>query len=496
MVSGCRYAARECDLGHILGICHVPFDEPMENVTGVTFSDIAGNTPAADDYTRPLIMSLTLEIVGGNRRELGAKVSKTFGQYGGTIGRALDADWALPDAKRYLSSKHASIDFRSGSYYIVDTSRNGVFINDSEEPVGKGKPQRLFSGDTIYIGEYEIRVTIDNVDDTSESLLGTSHIDPVDLKQRVESPDPTGCDLIDAQIITGVGIEMALEEGEEDDLEFDFVFDLDSDTTAVAALGLEAEPTPAAKAPIAQTAAAAAETPTTETLEPSRSDAPQPSVHSGVTSIVERRAVPVGPLDAFFAGAGIEAPKLNPRQAARLMQRLGRLTRELVAGTIDCLHLRAIQKAQLKQGNTVIQPRENNPLKFSANVNEGLARLLLDESDEYMNPVDAVRAVFRDLATHQRAMLTGMRDALDEYLDRLEPETIERGSASGRMGALMSAANKHRYWEIYKEVYSGLVDRPADEFPRAFLDELSKAYEREASKAESAIGTETGLKAG
>ncbi|MDX1562823.1 MAG: FHA domain-containing protein, partial [Gammaproteobacteria bacterium] len=94
-------------------------------------------------------MSLRLEIVSRHRQQLGEHGVKVFGQDGGTIGRSLESDWALPDRERFLSSKHASIDFRSGTYYIVDTSKNGVYINDAEQPVGRGKPQRLFPGDRI-----------------------------------------------------------------------------------------------------------------------------------------------------------------------------------------------------------------------------------------------------------------------------------------------------------------------------------------------------------
>ena len=91
-------------------------------------------------------MALRLQIISRHRQGLGDRSTKEFGRDGGTIGRSLESDWVLPDGQRYISSRHASIDFRSGSYYIVDTSTNGVYVNDSEQPVGRGNPQRLFSG--------------------------------------------------------------------------------------------------------------------------------------------------------------------------------------------------------------------------------------------------------------------------------------------------------------------------------------------------------------
>jgi type VI secretion system FHA domain protein len=85
---------------------------------------------------------------------------REFAAVGGTIGRNSDNDWVLPDDHRYVSSRHAMIEHQSGAWYLVDTSRNGVYINDADMPVGKGHPQRLFDGDRLRIGAYEIAVDI------------------------------------------------------------------------------------------------------------------------------------------------------------------------------------------------------------------------------------------------------------------------------------------------------------------------------------------------
>ncbi len=43
----------------------------------------------------------------------------------------------LPDPDRHLSGKHVRIDFRSGSYVLVDTSSNGTYVNGAQVPLGK-----------------------------------------------------------------------------------------------------------------------------------------------------------------------------------------------------------------------------------------------------------------------------------------------------------------------------------------------------------------------
>ena len=111
-------------------------------------------------------MPLRLQVISSHRESLGGSYIQEFAACGGYIGRSLECDWPLPDAKRYISSKHAMIDYQSGAYYLVDLSRNGVFINDSDTPVGRSNPQRLFDGDTLRLGEFEIRVGI--IDDPSE----------------------------------------------------------------------------------------------------------------------------------------------------------------------------------------------------------------------------------------------------------------------------------------------------------------------------------------
>jgi type VI secretion system FHA domain protein len=168
----------------------------------------------------------------------------------------------LPDGQRFISSRHASIDYRSGSYYIVDTSTNGVYVNGADTPVGRGNPQRLFNGDRVRLGEYEISVELDEEDNTDQQLADVNHIDPVIRAQRVPPPDPTRADLLPAHEITAVGIEVMIsEEAEAGDLQR-------AAKLAVDSLRLEDEPL---RRRIS--AQAAARNPRSPTEQPSRTGA-------------------------------------------------------------------------------------------------------------------------------------------------------------------------------------------------------------------------------
>jgi type VI secretion system FHA domain protein len=469
-------------------------------------------------------MGLHLKVVSRHRQSLGERGSKEFGQNGGTIGRSLESDWVLPDGQRFLSSRHASIDYRSGSYYIIDTSTNGVYINDAEQPVGRGNPQRIFSGDKIRIGDYEIVVSIDEIDSTREQMADAFHVDPVDLRQRVEAPDPTGCDLVDAHEITGVGIEMLLDEDEAATLSpLSYKFKADElrleDDTPVRKQVEKAKikpkaPTPSAPvrsdaawtAPRARGAgsterangAAAERAPEAQAAKPSRH---QGSVPAGRKTPPARQAAAAKPilgsqpkgtgsaqlaLDAFFRGAGLEPRRLENQDAEQTLHRLGQLVREMIVGITESLHLRATQKAALRQSNTTIQRRDNNVLKFSASVDEALENLLFRNSSDYLGAVESTREAFGDLKIHQQCLLKSIGGALASYIERLDPDLLESKFSNGKLGAFMGAANKIKYWDMYRDLYLVVGQAPAGELPQLFLDELSRAYEKETTRAEGA----------
>src|ERR1700681_2795569 len=110
-------------------------------------------------------MALRLRVVSEHATKMGEHSTKIFGVHGGTIGRATDNEWILPDPERYLSGKHMRIDFRAGAYILVDTSSNGVYVNGAQVPLCKYHDYLLRDGDYVRLGEYELLVSIDKSND-------------------------------------------------------------------------------------------------------------------------------------------------------------------------------------------------------------------------------------------------------------------------------------------------------------------------------------------
>ena len=104
---------------------------------------------------------LKLKVTSYHRLTPGQVVEQTFTEQGGSIGRSAKSDWVLPDPDKVISSVHAYIRFQSAPFYITDNSTNGLFVNRSVQPLGKGNSQSLADGDYLQLGDYEVEVAVE-----------------------------------------------------------------------------------------------------------------------------------------------------------------------------------------------------------------------------------------------------------------------------------------------------------------------------------------------
>lgn len=72
-------------------------------------------------------MKLIFDIIK-NGKDVPVKRNFHFNMTSGVIGRSDEVDWTLADRKSYISSSHATVEYRDGIYFIKDTSTNGTFL--------------------------------------------------------------------------------------------------------------------------------------------------------------------------------------------------------------------------------------------------------------------------------------------------------------------------------------------------------------------------------
>jgi type VI secretion system protein len=411
-----------------------------------------------------MTMALRLRVVSEHSTRLGAKSTKVFGVHGGTVGRATDNEWILPDPERYLSGKHLRIDFRAGAYVLVDTSSNGTYVNGAQVPLGKYHDYALKDGDYVRLGEYELLVSIDKSNDfpPDEGAIVAYDGQTASSAVKKSTANDLGADLDLSQLLEPSDLSIA-----------------DSGNRPRDSYG---QPVPRRedKKPDSEGSA----TPWHMMTRPLKVDAPKAS------SVIENSPSPnlsrsqslalyegdfdIG-LAAFCRGAGIEPRSVSPEARGAALQLAGQLLREAVLGLMD-----------LNQGRNEFRNKfripapsadgPESPMNLSKGVDEALVRLLTTISTR-AGSVEAIRDNFRELKAQNTAALSATRAAFEEFLSRVDPKELEqRFDRAGKRG-VFGGQNKAKYWDMYAELFAGLAQRPTDGFPHVFAETFTKAYE-------------------
>lgn len=421
-------------------------------------------------------MALRLRVVSIHAQLLGEDGSKVFGVHGGSIGRAGDNDWVLPDPDRYISGHHARVEYRGGQYWLMDASSNGTYLNDSSVPISEGGPHALKDGDRLRLGDYEVAVDLDAV----------THV-AAEKSRSIENDLGESLDL---------GSLLANEDSASRPLAPVNAYGQSVELPRIGSAQTPVEPRP--RAPVRERQPAAAKSQsipwnlaTRRRVEPLRNSAqsqppeasPSPA-HDAARGIdAGAAAEPLSGLQALCRGAGIDPASIPVAIQSQAVQIAGQILRELSMGLMEIMQERNELKRRFRISQDTIQPAENNPLKFSAGVEEALRRLFEQYGNRYLGPVDAVRDSFRDVRLHNQAMASAMHAAFVDFLHRLDPTDLrERFDRGLKRGGLLGAANKMKYWDLYTELYQNIAQMPKEELPHVFVEQFARAYEAKAQE--------------
>ncbi|MBG4119756.1 type VI secretion system-associated FHA domain protein TagH [Pseudomonas aeruginosa] len=479
-------------------------------------------------------MPLRLTITSYHKLTPGQCSEKVLDQGQLTIGRGPDNDWVLPDPERLVSSRHCTILNRDGVYYLTDTSTNGVLLVNAGHRLRRGNSEPLQDGETVRLGEYDILVQLGH--DIALPGSGNPQTDPFTSFDALMSrqaagsapafaePAPTPHPAVTAHFQGGSPLDT------KPDL-FDFLTPpppgaaprpdhvpaeqhdfrppepvippppatapapppaggaplIPADWDPFAEL-LGNTPAPSAT-PVAQPLPTAEPTPLampfadpgiTQQPQPQ----PQPASVAAPTPPASAAASAGGDLlQAFLRGAGMTQLKVDPAGAEAQMEAIGRSYRGLVEGLVDVLRARASLKGEFRMAQTMIQPVQNNPLKFAPNVDEAMLLLLRRDNQAFMAPDRAVADSFEDLKAHQLAVMAGVQAAIRHLLARFEPAALEArfGKPAGLSG-LLPGARQAQNWDSFTELYAKILREAEDDFQELFGREFSRAYEEHSAR--------------
>lgn len=237
---------------------------------------------------------------------------------------------------------------------------------------------------------------------------------------------------------------------------------------------------------------------------PAPPNAVRPAAAAPVSDRLPTPAAPLAPLSprlgasaheglaAMLAGAGLEDVEISED----LARDFGRILRVVVEGVMDVLRARQQIKDEFRMRMTQFRPADNNPLKFSANVDDALHNLLVKRNAAYLPAVDAFEDAFDDVRAHQIAMLSGMRVAFEAMLAHFDPAQLQaQFDRQLKKGSLLTVPAKLRYWDLYREKSDALLADPEASFRKLFGESFARAYEEQLArlKAESPAAPKAGL---
>lgn len=438
------------------------------------------------------------------------------------LGRKASSDVVLPDPDRLVSSAHALIEPTGAGYQLVDTSVNGILLNQEKLP--SNTPTPLVSGDVIQIMRYELTVEVDSAVQGSANLdVGSANApagpiaqDPLALLDAELTSSGINTGNINtediSELLAGGILDDAADEGAAEpasavdslhqgsDLESLFIapqpeldpaliepasddgqgLDWWQDEAPVDSAKSHANPSAPLSPPSLAMDGATFDTPPLgfkpePEVMPELAN-PQPSPPPSVADRGQASNPLDGPaavgLDALLAGLGLPpGTQLTDSQLGQL----GEVVRLLLQGVITSVRTRAEVKNQLRMVRTVLQANDNNPLKVAVDVPDALELLFLRPRSGFLDAVTATKATMDDLSAHELAMLAGFRQATRDLRGKISPNEIEESFDS----ALLSVVGKHRFWDRYVELYERFCreDDYLDETFASAYDEMIRQLE-------------------
>ena len=486
-------------------------------------------------------MSIEITIVKSPGNVQNTKPCQIFTEQGGTIGRGADNAWIVEDPEKFISSKHSQITFENGHYYLSDLSTNGTFFNGSREPIGSGNRIALKDGDRFTLGDYEFLVSMrsgqgapaafndpfgpgtfagggagpdpgsfrsgghghdDPFADSSVGFVpsivpmlspGQADTDPLaalDKANRIHSQFPSqdplsyGTQRDDADAMHHAAIwpdavpEKTNAIPENWDLtEYPRVDAKPPQKFKGPAPVVAADPQALNKLQLSQQRCATLENEKQKLL------AHIVALKQQLTELEKKPASPargkgVTVVDGTLIEAmGLSKWNLSEQKKAEISQVVGELVRETMTGLMQALSFRKKIKEEFRINVTTIQPVENNPLKFSANIEDALENMFVKNNKAYQKPLDAVREGFHGISEHQLAVLAGIQAAFRGMLERLDPASLEQRFEKYRKTGVIKVGQKGKNWDSYKEFHQDLVNNMDNSFQHLFGYDFVQAYE-------------------
>jgi len=179
-------------------------------------------------------------------------------------------------------------------------------------------------------------------------------------------------------------------------------------------------------------------------------------------------------LDAFCAGARLDASSFAGEDPVEVMRRAGAIYRQVVLGLGDLMAERTSIKAEFRLDRTTVSAAGNNPFKW-APTQRVAVDLLCGRNESFLSGPAALKASFEDMKKHLLCLIAGSRAAVNATFEHLSPPRIEEAAKA----PLVVVGKGEACWRQYQRRHDELSTE-ARATPESVVNKAFKAgYEQQ-----------------
>ena len=425
-------------------------------------------------------MELILNITSYHRLSPEIEASKTV-KDSLIFGRSEACDWHLPDPEKIISSKHGRIEKEGDSFVVIDTSTNGIYSNYSVSAIGQGNKQKLSDNDILTVGDFQIEVkivaakSITPVEDEFKSVTNatiestTAKPQQFDFNSSNSNSKHFYNDSIMNEQMPNVSMIQADQSQNHIPENWDEIAHLLNPDMV--------------NSSNQQTIASHVEPRVTEakTEIPVAVDR-QPEVVKEVkapNSAIETKpmANSAGLTGAFLKGLGVKPELQNALTSEKLWFEMGEGLNLLLTELMESLRQRALVKNQLRVNQTLFQTQQNNPIKFSANIDDVIQNLFIINSASFLSSRESIKESFIDTRRHEHALLAGADGVLKGMLEQVSPSHIDQQvNNNSNILKIIPGQSESKSWKLYQNLHDELSRDVNAKGAMALSDDFLKAY--------------------
>jgi len=410
-------------------------------------------------------MELELEIVSYHRLSPEQVCKKKF-TGSATLGRAENNDWYLPDPEKVVSGCHARIENKEGDFYIHDTSTNGLYINRSVEALGQDTIHRLKTDDLLTFGDYEVKVI--SIEHAKSKIENTQVNNPVLHELEAMQSIQTGNDFPQTSKTQAPKFEGQINDDfsvPNTSIPEEWDFNLIKAPNTYENVSYEAD--------------------THQIVSPTNTnDNTNAPIEHTQTNHKAYKTVETSPnncdlLKSFLNGIGCQND-IEKDLTDEMMFDLGESLNLLLVGVMKTLRQRAEIKNEFRINQTTFQQTENNPLKFSASIDDVMQNLFLRPSSSFLSAKSAITEAFTDTQNHEKSLINGTQGAVEGILKQLDPDYIAQRDLAGQnvLEKMIPNQKPAKYWKLYSLLHADIKHGLDKQQSQIWHDDFVAAYDK------------------